>query len=86
VCGVVVSKSIHQWQVYYSPRNGRVNIQACKVCGVAKGIVTSSYGCKPTAKKSSLLKGWSTENPAGKRVPSEAKRQAKKTKRTNSAA
>ena len=56
-----MSKSIHQWQTFYSPRNGRVSIQACKVCGVAKGIVNSSHICKPGAKTRSLLKDWTTK-------------------------
>lgn len=59
-----MSKSIHQWQTFYSPRNGSVSIQACKVCGIAKGIVSSSYACKLRTKKSSLLKGWSTIKPS----------------------
>jgi len=69
-----VSKSIHQWQTYYSPRNGRVKIQACRLCGVAKGIVTSSYGCKPNSKTRSILKNWTTEVPGEESASSITKR------------
>jgi len=57
-----MSKQIHEWTTYYSPRNGRVSIQACAKCGIAKGMVYESYKCEPQ-KKESRLQGWTTEKP-----------------------
>lgn len=50
----------HQWDTYYSPRNGRISIQACNVCGVAKGLVLNSHACTATnnSVKNVRLKGW----------------------------
>jgi len=50
----------HEWATFYSPRNGRLSIQACKICGVAKGIVTGGHKCTIVSakQKQSRLRGW----------------------------
>jgi len=57
-----MSKQIHQWTTFYSPRNGRITIQACAICGIAKGMVYEGYKCE-SEKKHSRLKGWTTVAP-----------------------
>ena len=51
----------HQWAEFFSPRNGRLSIQACYQCGVAKSIGTKKIGCTPVPleKRKSRLRGWS---------------------------
>ena len=54
-----MSDVTHKWGRFYSPRNGRISIEACTECGIAKGIVTTSHACKSTSSRSVRLKGWS---------------------------
>jgi len=53
----------HEWVTFYSPRNGRLSIQACNVCGVAKGIVTGGHKCVSVSekRKQARLRGWTTK-------------------------
>lgn len=57
-----MSRVEHQWSTFYSPRNGRISIQACRVCGVAKGLVLNTHECSKTNSnvKNMRLKGWTT--------------------------
>ena len=57
-----MSRVEHQWDTFYSPRNGRISIQACRVCGVAKGLVLNTHECSKTnnSVKNMRLKGWTT--------------------------
>jgi len=54
----------HQWVTFYSPRNGRLSIQACNICGVAKGIVTGKNRCMDVSPKrrQTRLRGWTTQS------------------------
>ena len=55
-------QSQHKWTLFYSPRNGRISIQACSECGIAKGVVKESHECTPASKlkKGARLKGWTS--------------------------
>jgi len=55
-----MNQSEHKWATFYSPRNGRISIQACSVCGVAKGIVTRQHECTEVSEeeKTTRLRGW----------------------------
>lgn len=55
----------HKWTTYYSPRNGRISIQACSECGVAKSFVVGDGECKKVAEETMLgrLRGWSVDEP-----------------------
>jgi len=57
-----MSKKEHKWVAFYSPRNGRISIQACSMCGVAKGLVPNAYECTSTSEnvKNIRLNGWTT--------------------------
>lgn len=57
-----MSKQTHQWATFYSPRNGRISIQACAHCGIAKGMVYEAYKCE-REKMMVRLQGWTTEKP-----------------------
>ena len=59
----------HQWIEYYSPRNGRISIQACKECGIIKSVALNKSICSGVAnsKKASLLREWTT-NKSSKNV------------------
>ena len=61
-----MSKQTHEWTTFYSPRNGRISIQACARCGIAKGMVYENYKCEPE-KKSVRLQGWTTDEPMPQR-------------------
>ena len=52
----------HEWATFYSPRNGRIRIEACRHCGVAKSILAGSLVCTPVSeeKKNTRLRGWAT--------------------------
>lgn len=54
----------HQWATFYSPRNGRISIQACNICGLAKGFVAGQHECTEVTpeKKETRLRGWTTES------------------------
>jgi len=55
---------MHSWKLFYSPRNGRISIQACAKCGVAKGMVHQGHKCSASGeKKSDRLKGWTLAAP-----------------------
>jgi len=58
-----MSHSEHQWATFYSPRNGRISIQACSVCGIAKGIVTGQHECTEVSDevRETRLRGWTQE-------------------------
>ena len=58
-----MSQSEHQWATFYSPRNGRISIQACRVCGIAKGFVTGEHECTPVSDevRNARLRGWTEE-------------------------
>ena len=60
----------HQWAEFYSPRNGRISIQACQICGVAKSMTLNKDECTavPLEKRKSRLRGWSTNSPNESRV------------------
>jgi len=56
----------HVWQRFYSPRNGRVIIDACALCGVAKGMVYKGHRCSASTsskRNNNLLKGWTVAAP-----------------------
>ena len=55
----------HQWAEFYSPRNGRISIQACQTCGVAKSMTLNKDECSavPLEKRKSRLRGWSMNKP-----------------------
>lgn len=59
--GLIMKQSEHQWARFYSPRNGRISIQACHICGIAKGIVTGDHECSPVEDEVRMarLRGWS---------------------------
>jgi len=61
----------HQWALFYSPRNGRISIQACRECGIARGLVNQWHECVPVSpeKKTSRLKGWSNTSRRGVEQP-----------------
>ena len=50
----------HQWAFFYSPRNGRIGIEACRVCGVAKSLWNGHKSCSKTSKEKRdfRLRGW----------------------------
>ena len=56
----------HQWIEYYSPRNGRISIQACRYCGIIKSMALNKSTCSEFAnsKKASLLREWTTDKPS----------------------
>ena len=56
----------HQWIEYYSPRNGRISIQACQECGIIKSVALNKSICSGVAnsKKASLLSEWTTNKPS----------------------
>ena len=56
----------HQWIEYYSPRNGRISIQACQECGIIKSVALNMSRCSGVAnsKKASLLREWTTNKPS----------------------
>ena len=43
--GVKEERSSHQWSTFYNPRNGRVRIQACAKCGIAKPLAAGRHDC-----------------------------------------
>jgi len=53
----------HQWATFYSPRNGRISIQACHVCGIFKGVVVGNVECTSISReeRDERLRGWTTE-------------------------
>lgn len=55
----------HQWTDFYSPRNGRISIEACQCCGVTKSRVTVKVDCSPTGsdKRERRLSGWTMNKP-----------------------
>jgi len=55
-----VSFREHNWVEFFSPRNGRLSIQACSKCGVAKSAITEKIRCAPVSpeKRDSRLRGW----------------------------
>ena len=50
----------HSWRMYANPRNGKVRIRACSVCGVAQGMGGQVQRCKmPKSGEHRLLAlGW----------------------------
>ena len=40
--------SKHEWELFRNPRNGRVQVMACGVCGVTKGLEAVIQLCRPT--------------------------------------
>jgi len=60
----MVGKKEHNWARFYNPRNGRISIQACSTCGIAKSIIGESHECSAVSSKvkESRLRGWSTEH------------------------
>jgi len=60
-----MNDQMHKWQLFYSPRNGRISIQACSVCGVAKGMVRPGHKCiASNESKIDRLNGWTAASPA----------------------
>ena len=57
-----MSQLKHEWVTFYSPRNGRLSIQACEKCGVAKGIVNGGhrFSVVSNEEKQNRLHGWTT--------------------------
>ncbi len=62
-----MSDNKHQWKQFSSPRNGRIKVEACEVCGIAKGMVHSSYKCTK-GKKNLRLQGWLLSNEDDKKI------------------
>lgn len=58
--GVKMGKHEHNWVTFYNPRNGRVRIQACANCGLAKGLEVAVKQCKTTRgqEHKMLAAGW----------------------------
>lgn len=61
----IMLENKHEWAQFYSPRNGRISIQACQTCGVAKSMVMNKVKCLAVAdeKRKSRLRGWSMNKP-----------------------
>ena len=57
----------HQWATFYSPRNGRISIQACSRCGVAKSFVLEGNKCQDVSEQevATRLRGWSMDGQSG---------------------
>ena len=59
-----MSEQAYQWQLFYRPRNGRITIEACALCGVAKGMVYQGHQCRTfNGQKTNWLNGWSDGAP-----------------------
>ena len=57
-------KTSHQWKTFFNPRNARISIQACAICGVAKGLEKHAGECSSTTNiNKSRLKNWTTVTP-----------------------
>jgi len=58
-------KRPHNFITYYNPRNGRVSIQACEKCGLAKGLELAQRHCDRSGAKVNKmhLAGWSEQHP-----------------------
>jgi len=56
----------HQWVMFRNPRNGLIQISACKNCGTMEAPALASRTCQPIVGKHSMLtKGWvSVSSPA----------------------
>lgn len=50
----------HEWELFRNPRNGRVQVMACGVCGVTKGLEAVIQLCRPIeAEDHRMIKaGW----------------------------
>jgi len=50
----------HHWVAYHNPRNGRIRVNACLHCGVAKDQMAKSIPCgEVTAENHQMQKmGW----------------------------
>jgi len=54
-----MSKAKHDWVTFKNPRNGKIRIQACIKCGVAKGLVQSLHCVAvPNRDNPMRLLGW----------------------------
>ena len=58
--GFFQQQPVHKWITFYNPRNGRVRIQACAHCGIAKGLEVGVHGCLevPPARNRMRVSGW----------------------------
>ena len=50
----------HEWELFKNPRNGRVQVMACGVCGVTKGLEAVVQLCRPSGVEGHrmLKAGW----------------------------
>ena len=60
-----MAKRPHKFITYYNPRNGRVSIQACEKCGLAKGLELAQKHCDLSGTRANKmhLAGWSEKHP-----------------------
>ena len=57
---MTMKQNQHQWVLFASPRNGRISIEACESCGIARGFVKGAHECIPVSEevKQVRLRGW----------------------------
>ncbi len=57
-----MGKQNHHFITFYNPRNGRVTIQACAYCGIAKGLELATKVCRnmPMSENKMYKAGWQT--------------------------
>ena len=57
-----MGKYDHHFIKFYNPRNGRVIIQACAKCGIAKGLELGAKVCReiPVQENKMFKAGWQT--------------------------
>ena len=60
-----MGKQVHNFVKYYNPRNGRVSIQACAKCGIAKGFEVAQRHCNLSNAHENKMHaaGWHIQQP-----------------------
>lgn len=57
----------HQWQIFTNPRNGKIRVEACEVCGCLRSAQTLKTNCNvmdETTNNKMLELGWTTNRSA----------------------
>jgi len=49
----------HEWVMFSNPRNGRIQVSACKHCGIMHSPALAARTCQPEMSKNAMkAKGW----------------------------